>query len=82
MLDNLGVYRSTTNKWIFGVCAGIAERLKLDPMWVRLGVVAAALLPAGLGIIPVGLLYVALAVLLPARPTEPFDPASTDPPTT
>ena len=81
MIKDIGLNRSTTNKWIFGVCAGIAEALHLNPMWVRLGVVVAALLPAGLGVIPAGLLYVVLAVLLPARPTAPFDPTKTDPPT-
>ena len=45
-----------------------------------LAVSAAALIPAGLGVIPVGLLYLALAVLLPAQSTDPFDPAKTDPP--
>ena len=67
MLKNIGIYRSTTNKWIFGVCGGLAEQLKLNPMWIRLGVVAASLIPFGLGTIPMVLIYLALAVLLPAR---------------
>jgi phage shock protein PspC (stress-responsive transcriptional regulator) len=77
----IGIHRSTSNKWIFGVCSGFAEKFALNPMWVRLGVVAAALLPAGLGTIPIGLAYIALAILLPAQETAPFDPSQTNPPT-
>ena len=77
----IGITRSTSNKWIFGVCSGFAARFKLNPMWVRLGVVAAALIPFGLGTIPIGLVYIALAILLPAQETAPFDPTQTDPPT-
>lgn len=65
---NLGIYRSTTHKWIFGICGGIAEQLGVDPLWVRLATVLIAVLPAGLGIPPMILLYVALRFLLPVRP--------------
>jgi phage shock protein C len=64
---NLGIYRSTSNKWIFGICGGIAEQLGVDPLWVRLGVILLAVLPAGLGIPPMVLIYVALRFLLPVR---------------
>lgn len=64
---NLGVYRSTRNKWIFGICGGIAEQLGIDPLWVRLGTILVAVLPAGLGIPPMVLIYVALRFLLPVR---------------
>lgn len=73
MLKNVGIYRSTTNKWVFGVCSGIADRFGVNPMYVRIGVLLAALLPAGLGTIPIGLAYVAAAVLLPAHETPPFE---------
>ena len=72
MLKNAGIYRSSTNKWVFGVCSGLADRFGVNPMWVRIGMLLAALLPAGLGTIPVGLAYVAAAVLLPERETPPF----------
>jgi phage shock protein C len=68
MLD-IGVYRSTTNKWIFGVCSGIARRFDVNPMYVRIGALALAILPAGLGIFPIGALYVLLTVLLPKENT-------------
>jgi phage shock protein C len=70
MLD-IGIYRSTTNKWIFGVCSGIATRFDVNPMYVRLGVLAVAILPAGLGVFPVGMLYVILTVLLPKAQSTP-----------
>ncbi len=63
----LGIYRSTTNKWLWGICGGIGEQLGVDPLWVRLGAVLLAVLPAGLGIPPMILLYVALRFLLPVR---------------
>jgi len=72
MLD-IGFYRSTTNKWAFGVCGGIAEKLNVNPMWVRLGVLLIAILPAGLSIPPMVLIYVALAVLLPNQGDAPLD---------
>lgn len=66
MLD-IGVYRSATNRWIFGICGGIAERLEVDALWVRISAILLALLPAGLGIPPMVLIYVALRFLLPVR---------------
>ncbi|MEL6877309.1 MAG: PspC domain-containing protein [Pseudomonadota bacterium] len=47
------------NGKIFGVSAGIANYLGTDPMWVRIGFVAATLLGFGLTI-PV---YVAIALI-------------------
>jgi len=65
---NVGIYRSRTHKWIFGICGGIAEQLGVDPLWVRLATILISVLPAGLGIPPMILLYVALRFLLPVRP--------------
>ena len=62
---NIGVYRSTTDKWLFGVCGGIAEHLDVKPLWIRLIVLAIVILPAGLGILPTLPLYIALGFLLP-----------------
>lgn len=67
MLKNSGLTRSRTNKWIFGVCGGIADKFGVNPLWVRLTVLAVAILPAGLGIPPMVLAYVALTILLPAE---------------
>jgi phage shock protein C len=67
MLKNTGLTRSRTNKWIFGVCGGIADKFAVNPLWVRLGVLAIAILPAGLGIFPMVLIYIALTILLPVE---------------
>lgn len=64
---NLGIYRSTSDKWIWGICGGIGEQLGVDPLWIRFAAILLAVLPAGLGIPPMVLLYVALRFLLPVR---------------
>ena len=63
----IGIYRSTSNKWLFGVCAGIANRFGVKPLWVRLGAIGLAVIPLGLGIPPMIALYIILTVLLPKQ---------------
>lgn len=56
-----GLYRSTSDKMLAGVCGGIAQRYGWDPTIVRLAVV-------GLGIIAhvaTLVIYIALAFMLP-----------------
>lgn len=38
------LYRSTSNKKIGGVCAGLAEYFNIDPLIIRLGFVALTLM--------------------------------------
>jgi len=64
------LYRSTRESRIAGVCGGIAEHLDVDPVLVRLGVVAITL-----AVPPLGLLSYAVAWLV--MPTGP--PAATEP---
>ncbi|MCZ9309003.1 PspC domain-containing protein [Corynebacterium uberis] len=45
MTVNKKLHRSTTNKWIGGVCGGIAETYDLDATVVRLLAVASFVLP-------------------------------------
>ena len=45
------LYRSTSNKWIGGVCGGIAKYFNKDPVLIRLLWVVVTLLSAGAGII-------------------------------
>ena len=54
--------RSTSERWIAGVCGGIAERIGADPVWVRLAFIAVTLF-GGLGI-PV---YALTWLLVPAE---------------
>ncbi|MCK9249169.1 MAG: PspC domain-containing protein [Solirubrobacteraceae bacterium] len=60
-----GLFRSDTDRMIFGVCGGIAERYRLDPPVVRL-LFLGSLVLGGAGL----LFYLAAAVLVPAPPTD------------
>ncbi len=57
------LYKSSTDKKIDGVCAGIAEYFNIDPTIIRL-VWALAVLFAGCGI----LAYIVAAIVLPRKP--------------
>ncbi|MEV6900699.1 PspC domain-containing protein [Amycolatopsis sp. NPDC051372] len=62
------LFRSRTDRMLTGVCGGWADYLGVDPTMVRIAVVAATVLSAGI-MLPV---YVAAAVLTPeaTQPTE------------
>jgi WD40 repeat protein/phage shock protein PspC (stress-responsive transcriptional regulator) len=62
--------RSRDDRVIKGVCAGIAEHLEVDPVWVRL---AAVLFGLGTGILPLVACYVILTLILPERYDETAD---------
>jgi phage shock protein PspC (stress-responsive transcriptional regulator) len=55
-----GIVRSTSDRWVGGVCAGVADRVCVDPVVVRVGVVVLTLL-GGVG----ALVYGAAWLLLP-----------------
>jgi len=58
------LYRSSTDKKIAGVCAGIAEYFNIDATIIRI-IFVILLLPGGLpGVIP----YVLLWILVPVGP--------------
>ncbi len=59
-LRGLGLQRST-NRWLGGVCAGLAHRTGLDPLVVRGAAIAIALMLNGLFVLP----YLAGWLLLP-----------------
>ena len=64
---NLGsrkLYRSRTNRMIFGVCAGLAEFFGIDPIVVRLVFVAGTLLWFGTFL----LLYLIMFIVVPEEP--------------
>jgi phage shock protein PspC (stress-responsive transcriptional regulator) len=58
-----GLYRSATDRLLFGVCGGIAERYGFEPLLVRIGF-ALTLLLGGSGV----LFYLAAVFLIPAAP--------------
>jgi phage shock protein C len=59
------LYRSRTNKMIFGVCGGIAEYFNVDPTIVRLLWVVLTFAKF-LGLIA----YIVCAIVVPERPIE------------
>lgn len=61
-----GLYRSTRDRMLAGVCGGIAERYGIDAVIVRLAFLA-SLLIGGAGI----LFYVAAAIVIPNPPAGP-----------
>lgn len=61
-----GLYRSTHDRMLAGVCGGIAERYGIEPVIVRLAFLA-SLLIGGAGI----LFYVAAAIVIPNPPADP-----------
>jgi len=66
---NIGIERSSRNKWIRGVCAGIAHAMGVDPLWVRLATILLAVIVPGISFIGVAIIYVALGFLLPESKT-------------
>lgn len=65
MAETKRLYRSTDNKMIAGVCAGIAEYFGWDPTLVRVGFV---LLSMGSVFFPGILAYLVMMVVVPERP--------------
>lgn len=58
-------YRSRSEKMLFGVCGGIAERFDVDPVIVR-AFFALAFFSYGFSL----LIYIILAIVLPKRPVQ------------
>ena len=61
------LYKSSKNKMIDGVCAGIAEYFDIDPTLVRLGAVAICL-AGGSGV----LAYIIAAIVMPREPNYSY----------
>lgn len=62
---DIGITRSRSNRWIFGVCGGVAAKYNFNPLAVRIGTIILALVIPGISLFPVILAYVALGLLLP-----------------
>ncbi len=61
--------RASRDRWLLGVCGGIAHRYGWDPRLVRLGTVLLAVAIPGPSLIPMVLAYVLLGALLPRSDT-------------
>ncbi|MBI3967796.1 MAG: PspC domain-containing protein [Chloroflexi bacterium] len=60
------LYRSRTDRTIFGVCGGLGDYFGVDPAFLRLGFVI-LLLSSGIGIVP----YLAATLIIPEEPPAP-----------
>lgn len=66
-LKNRKLYRSPRDAVVFGICAGLAQYLQVDPVFVRLVVIALAFLSKGW---PMLILYVVAAFVVPIDPAQ------------
>ena len=64
------LYRSTTDKKLCGVCAGIGEYFDIDPTIIRIIYACLALFTAWF---PGIVLYIILAFILPENPVSNMD---------
>lgn len=67
------LYRSRANVLVAGVCAGLAEYFRSDPLLWRLGFLAFFL---STGLMPGLLLYVIAWIVVPVSPLSGYKPAS------
>lgn len=59
------LYRSRTNRMIFGVCGGLGEYFKVDPVFIRV-LFMLLVIPTGVS----AFLYVLMAILIPIEPVQ------------
>ena len=59
-----GLYRDRENGWVFGVCAGLADRFDLQVATIRLVAVISLLL----FFVPAALIYIAATLLIREKP--------------
>ncbi|MBI2857660.1 MAG: PspC domain-containing protein [Chloroflexi bacterium] len=64
------VYRSVTDRKIWGVCGGLGEFFMIDPVWVRI-VFVVLVFVSGVGL----LLYFVLALVMPNAPSASVEPS-------
>lgn len=60
------LYRSVDDRIFGGVCAGLADRMDMDPALIRIGYAILALVT---GIFPLLVLYVIMVVVIPEEPS-------------
>jgi phage shock protein C len=61
----LGIKRATRDRWVLGVCGGIAHRYGWNSNLVRLATAVLAIVIPGFSLIPVIVIYVLLGAILP-----------------
>jgi phage shock protein C len=60
-----GLKQAKRDRWLMGVCGGIAHRYGLSSMVVRLATIVVAIVIPGVSVIPTLLVYFLLGYLLP-----------------
>ena len=61
----LGIRRATRDRWIMGVCGGIAHTYGWNSNLVRLVTAVLAIIIPGFSVLPVIVIYILLGVILP-----------------
>ncbi len=61
----MGLQRAKRDRWIMGVCGGIAHRYGYSSIAVRLATIVIAVIIPGFSVVPVLLVYFLLGYLLP-----------------
>ena len=64
------LYRSTANRWIIGVCGGIAEYTGIPALLIRLLWIGLSVIALPLSFVVGVLLYIAAFFLLPVPPAR------------
>jgi phage shock protein C len=64
------LYRSQTNKTVYGVLGGLGEYFDVDPTILRLGYIFFSVLSAGIGGVVIYFLAVLVVPENPNKPTE------------
>ena len=66
---DLGFRRSRHDRWVFGICGGIAHQFGFNPTLVRFMTIVGALIVPWVSPFIVLVLYLALGLLLPESDT-------------
>ena len=61
----MGIRRATRDRWIMGVCGGIAHTYGWNSNLVRLVTAVLAIIIPGFSVLPVIVIYILLGVVLP-----------------
>ncbi len=61
----MGIRRATRDRWIMGVCGGIAHTYGWNSNVVRLVTAVLAIIIPGISVLPMILIYILLGAILP-----------------
>lgn len=61
----MGIKRAKRDRWIFGVCGGVARANGWNPNVVRLLTAIVAVIIPGVSVIPAVVIYVLMGIFLP-----------------